>query len=91
MKTWLEYAVRFRTGGSPKTLPEWRIQEIDGPEPEHVAQYCRKPDCSADMDALRVRTVRATEWRPLSTHQRQAVERHFSVPDPELDPEEHTE
>lgn len=67
METWTEFAVTFRTGQG-----EWRTVPIDGPEPEYVAEYCRKPEdgrAVADMDALRVRTVRATEWRrPSAIH-----------------------
>lgn len=64
MKTWTEYAVRVRTGSG-----EIIHHPIDGPEPEQVAQYARRraDDGSnrmvADMDALRQRTVRATEWQ----------------------------
>ena len=64
MRTWTEYAVRIRTGAD-----EVRHIPIDGPEPEHVGQYARRPADDGsyrmvpDMDALRVRTVRATEWR----------------------------
>lgn len=64
VKTWTEYAVRIRTGAG-----EERYVGIEGPEPEHVGQYARRPAGDGsnrtvpDMDALRTRTVRATEWR----------------------------
>lgn len=64
MKTWTEYAVHVCTGAG-----KWVEIPIPGPEPEHVAQYARKPAGDGsyrpvpDMDALRERTVRATEWR----------------------------
>jgi len=64
VKTWTEYAVRVVTGSG-----EVIHHQIDGPEPEQVAQYARRraDDGSnrmvAAMDALRTRTVRATEWR----------------------------
>lgn len=66
MDTWTEYAVRIRTGAG-----EVRYVSIDGPEPERVGQYARRSAGDGsnrtvpDMDALRVRTVRATEWRRL--------------------------
>jgi hypothetical protein len=64
MRTWTEYAVRIRTGSG-----EERYVGIEGPEPHRVGQYARRPAddgsnrTEPDMDALRVRTVRVTEWR----------------------------
>lgn len=63
MEAWTEYAVRIRTGAG-----EVRHVAIDGPEPHHVGQYRRPAGDGSnrmvpDMDALRSRTVRATEWR----------------------------
>jgi hypothetical protein len=68
VQTWTEWSVHFRNGAGEKT-----VVGIAGPEPEHVAQYARRHAADgsnrmvADMDALRERTVRATEWRRPST------------------------
>lgn len=68
MQTWTEYAVHVCTGAG-----EWVEIPIDGPEPHHVGQYARRPAGDGsnrvvpDMDALRQRTVRATDWRRPST------------------------
>lgn len=76
MQTWTEWSVHFRNGAGEKT-----VVGIPGPEPEHVAQYCRRraDDGSnrmiADMDALRERTVRATEWRRPSSIMLDALKR----------------
>ena len=76
MDTWTEFAVHIRTGSG-----EWRTVPIDGPEPEYVAQYARRPADDGsnrmvpDMDALRQRTVRATEWRRPSTITLEALKR----------------
>jgi hypothetical protein len=76
VQTWTEYAVHVCTGAG-----EWVEIPIVGPEPEHVGQYARKPEGNGsyrpvpDMDALRVRTVRATEWRRPSTITLDALKR----------------
>jgi hypothetical protein len=80
MNTWTEYAVRIRTGAG-----EVRHVVIDGPEPYHVGQYARRPADDGsnrtvpDMDALRVRTVRATEWRRPSTITLDALKRKLET------------
>jgi hypothetical protein len=77
MRTWTEYAVHIRTGADDE-----RYVLIDGPEPHHVGQYARRPAGDGsnrtvpDMDALRVRTVRATEWRRPSAD---ALERNLQT------------
>jgi hypothetical protein len=73
MRTWTEYGVTFVTGAGKR-----RTVLIEGPEPEHVAQYVRKRvdgRMVADMDALRQRTVRATEWRTPSAITLEALKR----------------
>jgi hypothetical protein len=80
VKTWTEYAVRIRTGAG-----EVRHVVVDGPEPHHVGQYARRPADDGsnrtvpDMDALRQRTVRATEWRRPSTIMLDALKRKLET------------
>jgi len=80
MNTWTEYAVRIRTGAG-----ELRYVVVDGPEPHHVGQYARRPAGDGsnrtvpDMDALRVCTVRATEWRRPSTITLDALKRKLET------------
>jgi hypothetical protein len=80
MDTWTEFAVRIRTGAG-----EVRHVVVDGPEPHHVGQYARRPADDGsnrtvpDMDALRQRTVRATEWRRPSTIMLDALKRKLET------------